>query len=205
MGAKGVTLMTKTIDYIPKHIPVIGDAKRTDIGNTARFYAQALFSTLGFDAATVSPFLGFDSIEPFINYRNKGVFILGLTSNPGAADFQRILCAGALLYDLVTQKAKQWNIYGNVGVVVGANYIGEIKRIRSICLNMPLLIPGIGAQGGSLAAAVKYGADARGENAIIAISRQIIYASKEKKDFARAAGDMAEKIRNEINAHLAAR
>ncbi len=205
MGAKGITLMTKTIDYIPQHIPVIGDAKRGDIGNTARFYAQALFATLGFDAATVNPFLGHDSIEPFLSYKDKGVFILALTSNPGASDFQRTLCAGASLYDLIAQKAKQWNIYGNIGVVVGATYIGEIKRIRSICLNMPLLIPGVGAQGGSLAAAVKYGADARGENAIITISRQIIYASKEKKDFARAAGEIAEKIRNEINAHLAAR
>ena len=205
MGVKGITLMTKTIDYIPQHIPVIGDAKRGDIGNTARFYAQALFSTLGFDAATVSPFLGHDSLEPFINYKDKGVFILTLTSNPGASDFQRTLCAGASLYDLIAQKAKQWNIYGNIGVVVGATYIGEIKRIRSICLNMPLLIPGVGAQGGLLASAVKYGADARGENVIITISRQIIYASKDKKDFARAAREMAEKTRNEINAYLAAR
>jgi orotidine-5'-phosphate decarboxylase len=203
-GARGITLLTKTIDHIPAHIPVIGDAKRGDIGNTAKFYAKALFSTLGFDAATVNPYLGFDSIEPFINYKNKGIFILGLTSNPGASDFQRLLCAGASLYDLVAQKAKQWNIYGNVGMVVGATYIGELKRIRSICLNMPLLIPGIGAQGGDLASAVKYGVDAKGENAIIAVSRQIIYASKEK-DFAQAARDMAEKIRNEINTYLASR
>jgi len=204
LGAKGLTVLNKTIEYTPDHIPVIGDAKRGDIGNTAKVYAKALFSTFGFDAATVSPYLGFDSIEPFINYKNKGVFILGLTSNPGASDFQRLLCAGAALYDRVAQKARQWNIYGNVGVVVGATHIGELKRIRSICLNMPLLIPGIGAQGGDLASAVKYGADAKGENAIITISRQIIYTSKER-DFAQAARDTAERIRSEINAHLASR
>lgn len=204
MGAKGLTMLSKTIAHIPDHIPVIGDAKRGDIGNSARFYAKALFTTLGFDAATVSPFLGYDSVEPFISYKDKGVFVLGLTSNLGAAEFQKILCAGTFMYDLVAQKAKQWNIHGNVGVVVGANYVGEMRRIRSVCFDMPLLIPGVGAQGGTLSSAVKYGADAKGENAIITISRQIIYASK-GKDFARAAGDMAERIRTEINVHLASR
>jgi orotidine-5'-phosphate decarboxylase len=204
LGATGLILLNKTIEHIPDHVPVIGDAKRGDIGNSAKFYATALFSTFGFDAATVNPYLGYDSIEPFISYKNKGVFILSLTSNPGAPDFQRLLCAGTPLHDVVAQKAKQWNIYGNVGVVVGATYIEQLKRIRSICWNMPLLIPGIGAQGGDLASVVKYGVDNKGENAIITVSRQIIYASKEK-DFAQAARNMAEKIRTQINDYLASR
>jgi orotidine-5'-phosphate decarboxylase len=198
LGTEGLTILEKTVKYVPGDIPVIGDAKRGDIGNTARAYARALFSVLGFDAATVNPYLGFDSIEPFINYQDKGVFILCRTSNPGASDFQSLRTNGLPLYEAVAQKAKEWNIYGNIGLVVGATYPEELKRVRSICPEMPLLIPGIGTQGGDLASAVGYGVDTRGEKAIINVSRQILYASTEK-DFARAARNMAEKIRNQIN------
>jgi len=198
LGTEGLAILEKTIKYIPGDIPVIGDAKRGDIGNTARAYAQALFSVLGFDAATVNPYLGFDSLEPFINYRDKGVFILCRTSNKGAADFQNLCTNGLPLYEVVAQKAKDWNIHGNIGLVVGATYPEELKRVRSICPEMCLLIPGIGAQGGDLASAVGYGVDARGEKAIINVSRQILYASKER-DFAQAARNMAEKIRKQIN------
>ncbi len=203
LGPEGLAILEKTVEYIPSDIPIIGDAKRGDIGNTAKAYAKALFSTFGFDAATINPYLGFDSIEPFISYRNKGVFILCRTSNKGASDFQDLLCAsGSPLYEVVAQKAKQWNAYGNVGLVVGATYPEELKKVRSICPEMCLLIPGIGAQGGDLASAVGYGVDAQGEKAIIAISRQILYASKEK-DFAEAARNVAERIRNQINSYLA--
>jgi len=198
LGTEGLAILEKTVKYIPGNIPVIGDAKRGDIGNTAKAYAKALFSVLGFDAATVNPYLGYDSIEPFINHQDKGVFILCRTSNRGATDFQNLRTNGLPLYEAVAQKAKEWDIHGNIGLVVGATYPEELKKVRSICPEMPLLIPGIGAQGGDLASAVGYGVDARGEKAIINVSRQILYASKEK-DFARAARNMAEKIRNQIN------
>jgi orotidine-5'-phosphate decarboxylase len=198
LGTEGLAILEKTVKYIPGDIPVIGDAKRGDIGNTAKAYARALFSVFGFDAATVNPYLGFDSLEPFINYQDKGVFILCRTSNRGATDFQNLRTNGLPLYEAVAQKAKEWNIYGNIGLVVGATYPEELNRVRSICPEMCLLIPGIGAQGGDLASAVGYGVDARGEKAIINVSRQILYASKEK-DFAQAARNIAEKIRKQIN------
>jgi orotidine-5'-phosphate decarboxylase len=198
LGIEGLAILEKTVKYIPGDIPVIGDAKRGDIGNTAKAYARALFSVLGFDATTVNPYLGYDSIEPFINYQDKGVFILCRTSNRGATDFQDLCTNGLPLYEAVAQKAQEWNIYGNIGLVVGATYPEELKKVRSICPEMPLLIPGIGAQGGDLASAVGYGVDARGEKAIINVSRQILYASKEK-NFAQAARNIAEKIRKQIN------
>jgi orotidine-5'-phosphate decarboxylase len=198
LGAEGPTILAKTIKHVPDHIPVIGDAKRGDIGNTARAYARALFAVLGFDAVTVSPYLGFDSIEPFITYQDKGVFILCRTSNKGATDFQDLTTGGLPLYEVVAKKAKEWNIYTNIGLVVGATYPEQLKRVRSICPEMALLIPGVGAQGGDLASAISCGADARGEKAVINVSRQILYASK-GKDFAQAARNVAEEIRNQIN------
>lgn len=204
LGIEGLTILDGTIKYIPGDIPIIGDAKRGDIGNTARAYARALFSVFGFDAATVNPYLGFDSIEPFISYQDKGIFILCRTSNPGASDFQNLCTDGSPLFEVVAQKANEWNVQGNIGLVVGATYPEELRKVRSICPEMCLLIPGIGAQGGDLASAVNYGVDARGEKAIIAVSRQILYASK-GKDFAQAARDMAEKIRNQINSYLQAK
>ena len=204
LGIEGLSILDKTIEHIPSDIPIIGDAKRGDIGNTAKAYAKALFSVFGFDAATVNPYLGFDSIEPFINYQDKGIFILCRTSNKGALDFQNLCTEGLPLYEVVAQKAKEWNTHGNIGLVVGATYPEELKKVRSICPEMYLLIPGIGAQGGDLASAVKYGVDARGKKAIINVSRQVLYASK-GKDFAQAARNVAEKIRNQINSCLASR
>lgn len=200
LGTEGLAILEKTVKFIPSDIPVIGDAKRGDIGNTARAYARALFSVLGFDAATVNPYLGFDSIEPFISHQDKGVFILCRTSNRGATDFQDLRADGMPLYEAVARKAQEWNTYGNIGLVVGATYPEELKKVRSICPEMPLLIPGIGAQGGDLSSAVGSGVDARGEKAIINVSRQVLYASGEK-DFALAARKVAEKIRNQINDH----
>ena len=199
LGINGLKLLQDTIGHIPGHIPIIGDGKRGDIGNTAKAYAKALFVSFGFDAATVSPYLGFDSVEPFIEYRDKGVFILCRTSNPGAVDFQSLVDAqGVPLYETVARKAREWDVHGNIGLVVGATYIEELKQIRSLCPEMPLLIPGIGAQGGDLTSAVKYGVDDRGEKAIIAVSRQILYASREK-DFAEAARRSAQELRDRIN------
>ena len=201
LGADGFAILQETIKHIPNDIPIIGDGKRSDIGNTAKAYANALFTTFGFDAATVNPYLGFDSIEPFIEHKDKGIFILCRTSNPGAMDFQDLTGAGGTpLYNTVAQKAKEWNAYGNIGLVVGATYPEELKLIRTICPEMPLLIPGIGAQGGDLASAVRYGADARGEKAIVAVSRQVLYASQ-GKDSAEAARHNAQELRDKIN-HL---
>ena len=202
LGIEGLAILEKTVAHIRRDIPIIGDGKRGDIGNTAKAYAKALFSILGFDAATVNPYLGFDSIEPFISYQDKGVFILCRTSNVSARDFQDLRCnTGSSLYETVAHKAREWNVYGNIGLVVGATYPEELRKIRSICPEMCLLIPGIGAQGGDLASAVKYGVDAQGEKAVINVSRQILYASK-GEDFAQAARNVAEKIRNQINSCL---
>jgi orotidine-5'-phosphate decarboxylase len=199
LGVDGAKFLQETIEHIPDHIPIIGDGKRGDIGSTAKAYAKALFVTFGFDAATFSPYLGFDSLEPLIEYKDKGVFILCRTSNPGAVDFQSLVGAhGMPLYEAVARKAKEWNVHGNIGLVVGATYPEELKRIRQLCPEMPLLIPGIGAQGGDLVSAVKHGVDARGEKAIIVVSRHILYASREK-DFAEAARRSAQELRDRIN------
>jgi orotidine-5'-phosphate decarboxylase len=199
LGIGGLKVLQETIEHIPDHVPIIGDGKRGDIGNTAKAYAKALFVTFGFDAATVSPYLGFDSIEPFVDYKDKGVFILCRTSNPGAVDFQSLVNSqGMPLYETVARKAREWNVHGNIGLVVGATYTEELKVIRQLCPEMPILIPGIGAQGGDLASTVKYGVDAQGENAIIAVSRQILYASQ-GKDFAQAARHNAQELRDNIN------
>lgn len=199
LGIEGLKALQETIECIPDHIPIIGDAKRGDIGNTAKAYAKGLFDSFGFDAATVNPYLGFDSIEPFIKYEDKGVFILCRTSNPGASDFQNFADAsGRHLYETVARKASEWNVHGNIGLVVGATYPQELKEIRKLCPDMPLLIPGIGAQGGDLALAVKDGVDVHGEKAIINVSRQVLYASA-GKDFAEAALRTARDVRDRIN------
>ena len=198
--------MKQIVDYIPGDIPVIGDAKRGDIGSTAKAYARAIFNNLNFDAATVNPYLGFDSVEPFIRYRDKGIFILCRTSNAGARDFQSLSCEvegqSYPLFELVARKAAEWNKYANIGLVVGATYPQEVRLIRKAHPDMPLLIPGIGAQGGNLEQAVAYGVDAHGEKAIICSSRQIIYASL-GDDFAEAARKVASELRDEINSYRA--
>jgi orotidine-5'-phosphate decarboxylase len=205
LDEEGLDALKRTIKYIPGEIPVIGDAKRGDIGNTAKAYARAIFSNLGFDAATVNPYLGFDSVEPFTQYHDKGIFILCRTSNAGAVDLQSLSCeveAGHRpLFEIVAMKASQWNTHGNVGLVVGATYPEELKVIRLSHPDMPILIPGIGAQGGDLASAVRYGVDTHEQKAIINSSRQIIYASREK-DFAEAARKAASELRGQINSYL---
>lgn len=208
LGIEGLTALQRTIDYIPDNVPIIGDAKRGDIGNTARAYAKALFETFGFDAATVNPYLGYDSIEPFINYKDKAVFILCRTSNAGAADFQGLSlwspaldCRQQPLFKAVAQKAKEWNRYSNVGLVVGATCPQELEEIRQLCPEMTLLIPGIGAEGGELEPAVRHGVDAQGRGAIFNSSRQILYASK-GSDFAQAARRATDDLRCRINSLL---
>ncbi|MBN1151944.1 MAG: orotidine-5'-phosphate decarboxylase [Dehalococcoidia bacterium] len=197
-GFEGLRALEQTIAAVPPHIPVIGDAKRGDIGNTARQYARALFELFNFDAVTVSPYLGFDSVEPFISYVGKGTFMLCRTSNPGARDFQDLMIEGQPLYEHVAFKALEWNIHGNIGLVVGATYPQELARIRQLCPEMPLLIPGVGTQGGDIDAVVRFGTDSTGMNAVINVSRAVLYASK-GTDFAEAARNSALKFRDEIN------
>lgn len=197
-GVEGLRALEETIAAVPTDIPIIGDAKRGDIGNTARQYAHALYDLFRFDAATVNPYLGFDSVEPFIAYANKCTFLLCRTSNPGAKDFQDLMVEGQPLYEHVAFKALEWNVHGNIGLVVGATYPQELARIRQLCPTMPLLIPGVGTQGGEVESVVRFGSDSAGENAVINVSRAILYAST-GSDFAEAARRSAERIRDEIN------
>jgi len=202
LGEKGLETLLRTRNFIPTDIPVIIDAKRGDIGNTARAYAKTLFDIYGFDAATVNPYLGFDSIEPFLKYANKGIFILCRTSNKGAGDFQSLRCETPrgfrFLYEIVADKAQEWNVLRNIGLVVGATYPEELKNIREQHPQIPLLIPGIGAQGGDLYLTVKHALDPDGDSFIINSSRQILYASRDR-DFSEAARKAALRLRDEIN------
>jgi orotidine-5'-phosphate decarboxylase len=201
-GESGMTALRDTLKHIPGDIPVIGDAKRADIGNTSAAYARAIFENFGFDAITVNPYLGHDALQPFLDYKEKGIFILCRTSNPGAGDFQTLDCitekGNMPLYRIVADKADEWNAAGNIGLVVGATNPGELKVIREHHPDMPLLIPGIGAQGGDLELTVKNGQDARGAGILINSSRQIIFASG-GNDYAAAAGVAAREMVERIN------
>jgi len=201
-GNVGMAALEKTIKHVPADILTIGDGKRGDIGNTSRAYARALFDSFGFDSVTVNPYLGYDSIEPFLKYTDKGVFLLCRTSNPGGADFQNLkLENGQPLYEAIARKALEWNRDGNVGLVAGATNPAELRHIREICPEMPILIPGIGAQSGDLGLTVKNGVDRATIRTIITVSRQVLYASA-KSDFAEAARKAALEIRHQINIHL---
>jgi orotidine-5'-phosphate decarboxylase len=199
MGLEGMEALKKTIEFIPKDIAVIADAKRGDIGNTAKAYAKSIYEYFGCDAATVSPYLGYDSLEPFLNYKEKGVFILCRTSNAGAKDFQSLAIGEKTLFETVADKAEAWNKNGNIGLVVGATYPDELKLIRQAHPDLFLLIPGVGAQGGDLEAVIRNGLNAGKEGAVINSSRQILYASK-GSDFAGAARKAARELREQINA-----
>jgi len=204
LGEAGQEALRETLKHIPGDIPVIADAKRNDIGNTAAAYAGAIFDNLGFDAMTVNAYLGFDSVEPFTSYQDRGIFILCRTSNPGAADFQDMRCRYGgdylPLYQIVALKAAEWNTHDNVGLVVGATYPGELGIIRKSHPDMLFLVPGIGTQGGDVAQAVHQGANAQGRGMVINSSRQVLYASR-GKDFDTAARNAAANLRDEINQH----
>jgi orotidine 5'-phosphate decarboxylase subfamily 2 len=199
LGKEGIDLIEKTITHIPKDIIIILDGKRNDIGNTACKYAQSLFETLNADAVTVNPYLGKDGIIPFLEYKDKCSFILCRTSNPSAVDFQNLLVSNTPLYQLIAKKIKEWNIYGNCGAVVGATYPDELKEIRMILgEDIPILIPGVGKQGGDVEKTVKYGTNKKGEMAIINSSRGIIYAGKDE-NFTEESRNAAINLRDEIN------
>ena len=199
MGTGGMQTLLESLRSVPKHIPIIVDAKRGDIGNTARFYARTLFEIYKFDAATVNPYGGRDAVEPFARYTDKGIFVWCRSSNPGAADLQDLrLEDGRLVYEEIAMRAREWNVNSNIGLVAGATWPEQIERVRDICPDMTLLVPGIGAQEGDLEAAVQAAMDERGENFIINISRGVLYAGN-GDDYAAAARKAAQKLRNRIN------
>jgi orotidine-5'-phosphate decarboxylase len=199
--------LEEVLSYIREHaptIPVVLDAKRGDIGATAEQYAREAFERYQADALTVSPYMGFDSMEPYLRYPDKGLFLLCRTSNPGGSDLQFLDIGERKLYEEVARLAAgAWREKSSqaLGLVVGATYPEEVARVRAIASDSPLLIPGIGAQGGDLRATVRAGRDASGRGMLINSSRAILYASAEA-DFAQAAAREARRTRDEINAVL---
>lgn len=180
-------------------IPVILDAKRGDIGSTATHYAAEAFDRYEADAVTLNPYLGRDSIEPFLNRAGKGVILLCRTSNPGGADFQAMDCGGRPLYLRVAETiAREWNENGNCALVTGATWPEELGRVREVVGDMPLLVPGIGAQGGDVKAVMAHGGTRDGHGLMISSSRAIIYASAES-DFAEVAHRAADDMRKLVN------
>jgi len=182
LGKDGFSFLEKTIDLIPKDIVIILDGKRNDIGNTAKKYAKSMFETFNADAATVNPYLGIDGVKPFLEYKDKCSFILCRTSNSSASEFQDLETDNITLYENVARKIKDWNSYDNCGAVVGATYPDELKKIRIILgEDIPILIPGVGAQGGDVESTVKFGTNNKGKMAIIVSSRSIIYSEKPRE------------------------
>jgi orotidine-5'-phosphate decarboxylase len=200
LGDKGWKTVHDVLAAIPQEVVTIGDAKRGDIGNTAEMYAQSLLNDFRFDSTTVNPYLGTDSVSPFIKSPERGAFVLALTSNPGAKDLQYLKVKGKPLYEHVVARAKRWNTLENIGLVVGATRPAQLKRIRQLVPAMPLLIPGVGAQGGDVRLAVKNGCDRAGMMAVINSSRGILYASS-GEDFAGKARGVALALRDEMNVH----
>jgi len=196
-GPKGWESLKKTIDYIPKNIFTIADAKRGDIGNTSSYYAKTFFEYLDCDSVTVAPYMGEDSVTPFLEFKNKWVILLALTSNKGANDFQFTLDAkGEELYKKVLRKSCEWGNDENLMFVVGATRAEGIGEVRKLVPNHFFLVPGVGAQGGSLEDVAKYGWN-KDCGLLVNSSRGIIYASN-GTDFAEKAGIEAEKIQKEM-------
>ncbi|MDA1128691.1 MAG: orotidine-5'-phosphate decarboxylase [Chloroflexi bacterium] len=214
LGLPGLQALEKTISHIRSAAPgaiIIGDAKRGDIGPSAQAYAKALFEVWGFDAVTINAWGGHDTVTPFLEDASKGVFVWCRGSNPGSADFQDVQTVSGTasgkenmpLYRNMALACQEWNTKGNLGLVVGATVPDQLRKIRATCPAMPFLIPGVGAQGGDLAEAVRLGTDTRGRAALINSSRGIIYASS-GTDFAEAAAREANKLREGINKVLEA-
>ena len=202
-GEKGWQSLRKTIDYLNEqhpHIFTIADAKRGDIGNTATMYAKAFFEDLQFDSVTVAPYMGQDSVEPFLAFEHKATILLALTSNKGAFDFQTLTTEGAPLYQQVLTRSQQWHNAHNLMYVVGATKAEYLADIRRIVPQSFLLVPGVGAQGGDLKEVCKYGLN-DSVGLIINASRAVIYASQ-GEDFAQKAGEAAHSLQKEMAAIL---
>ncbi|MBB1059081.1 orotidine-5'-phosphate decarboxylase [Marilutibacter spongiae] len=203
LGAESA--LTRLIAHVhARHpgIPVILDSKRGDIGSTARHYADEAFVRHAADAVTVNPYLGRDSVQPFLDHADKGVVVLCRTSNPGAGDLQDLMVDGRPLYQHVAETvARDWNGHGNCALVVGATWPGQLRDVRAIVGDaVPFLVPGVGAQGGDAAAVVKNARNAEGTGLIVSSSRAVLYASK-GDDYAEAAARAARDLRDTLNAH----
>jgi orotidine-5'-phosphate decarboxylase len=195
MGTRGMDTMLETVEYIPYDTLIIGDAKRGDIGNTSQMYARSIFDEFKFDAVTLHPYMGSDSLSPFFEYKDKINFVLALTSNKGAQDFEKLkLEDGTYLFQKVLAKLKEWNHLNNVGAVFGATNTAELKANIDLLNGMYSLLPGIGAQGGSLSDVVKIFKQAENSKFIINASRAIIYADSSEKF-----GDSAAKVLKNYN------
>jgi orotidine-5'-phosphate decarboxylase len=201
LGERGWESLRKTLEYIPANIFTIADAKRGDIGNTSNLYAKAFFETSNFDSITVAPYMGEDSVTPFLAYDSRWVILLALTSNKGALDFQQeVLASGEKVFEKVLQVSSQWGTPNNMMYVVGATRGEEIGEVRKQVPNHFFLVPGVGAQGGSLDDVVKFGM-IEDCGLLVNSSRGIIYASN-KNNFAEIAGLEAKKIQTEMAVHL---
>ena len=192
--------MEKTLNYIPKDIFTIADAKRGDIGNTSTQYAKAFFNAMQFDSITVAPYMGKDSVKPFLDFENKWTIVLGLTSNEGAFDFQYLKNENQELFKHVIQKVASWGTDENLMFVIGATKTAQLKEVREIIPNHFLLVPGVGAQGGSLEEVSKIGMNAD-VGLLVNASRQIIFASN-GEDFAEKARVEAMKLQAEMAMYL---
>ena len=207
MGLKGWEAMEKTVNYIPKDQFIIADAKRGDIGNTSSQYAKAFFETMNFDAITVAPYMGEDSVKPFLEFENKWAIVLGLTSNEGSKDFEQLRLVrdatnqgSEFLYKTVLKKVSSWGNINNLMFVIGATKATDLEEIRKIIPNHFLLVPGVGFQGGSLKEVSKYGMNTDC-GLLVNASRAIIYAG-EKEDFATEARIIAQQYQSEMASYL---
>ena len=199
MGWQGMQTLAEAVRNVPRHIPIIADAKRGDIGNTSRFYARAIFDVYKFDACTVNAWGGREGVQPFLDYRDRGIFIWIRSSNSGAADIQDLpLTDGRPLYEAVAEQARGWNDHGNVGLVVGATWPEQLERVRDLCPEMQILVPGVGPQEGDLEASVQAAMDSQGGGFLMNVSRSVLYASK-GDDYVKAARKAAQKLRGRIN------
>jgi orotidine-5'-phosphate decarboxylase len=198
LGPAGLESLQKTVEYIPRDLLVIADAKRGDIGNTSQLYARAFFDHYKFDAITVAPYMGEDSVRPFLDFPDKWVILLALTSNSGSQDFQTLTCNmdGELLYEHIISVSSKWGTPDQLMYVIGATQSHKIQMIREIAPDHFFLVPGIGAQGGDLSAVCEHGLN-KDVGLIVNSSRSIIYAD-DSKGFAEAAGKQAERIQQEM-------
>ena len=200
LGGKGWEIMEETVKYIPETHFKIADAKRGDIGNTSAQYAKAFFDTLNFDAITVAPYMGADSIEPFLEFKNKWTIVLGLTSNKGSKDFQQLKIADKSLYEIVLENVSKYGNKENLMFVAGATQSSELASVRKIIPENFLLVPGVGFQGGSLSEVSQFAMN-KSCGLLVNVSRAVIYAS-DKENFATEARAIALQYQTEMDEYL---
>jgi orotidine-5'-phosphate decarboxylase len=199
-GIKGYENIYKILEQLKsENILLIADAKRGDIGNTSQMYAQAIYDNMGFDSITVHPYMGFDSLEPFLSYEKKLNFILTLTSNPGSKDFEKMkLESGEYLFQKIINEVNKWNVSGNCGIVFGATNIEELRENISLFPKLPVLLPGVGSQGGSLEEVVKVFTASNKSDFLINVSRALIYCNS-SKEFGSFINEEIKRLNNAVS------